>query len=385
MKKLTIEDAHEAAQQRKGQCLSETYQGAHFYLRWCCEFGHEWQATMANIRNRGTWCPDCSGSKRLTVKDAHRVAADRKGQCLSESYQNIMTHLHWRCEFGHTWSAAMSDVKNKGTWCPECARIRKLLTIEDAHEIARQCGGQCLSAIYVNNCNPLKWRCQIGHEWDASLSNVKNHGSWCPKCSGNVRLTIEDIHEIAKQRRGQCLSQTYENSDAQLRWKCEFGHEWDACLNNVKYNGTWCPICRASHGERTIHDWLIRNKIDFIPQHSFSGSRREYDFYIPSSGWLIEFDGVQHFEDVPFFAQHTSFIERQQADREKTRAAIDNGLCLLRIHHEDADRIPELLRMVTTRMISQVICSRVPEYAYLDIAINTAPKHLTLCVTREST
>ena len=45
-------------------------------------------------------------------------------------------------------------------------------------------------------------------------------------------LTIEEMHEIARSRGGTCLSETYVSS--KLRWRCAQGHEWEATPNNVK-------------------------------------------------------------------------------------------------------------------------------------------------------
>ena len=64
-------------------------------------------------------------------------------------------------------------------------RGRKL-TIQDAKEIAEQRMGECLSTKYVRCTEKLKWKCYYGHEWQASLSSVRSIGSWCPKCNINV-------------------------------------------------------------------------------------------------------------------------------------------------------------------------------------------------------
>ena len=33
---------------------------------------------------------------------------------------------HWECSKGHQWNAMPIKVKNEGTWCPFCARNRKI-------------------------------------------------------------------------------------------------------------------------------------------------------------------------------------------------------------------------------------------------------------------
>jgi hypothetical protein len=58
-------------------------------------------------------------------------------------------------------------------------------TIKAMMELAEKRGGKCLSEKYSNKSTPLKWKCGIeGHdEWEATPDNVKNHGSWCPDCA----------------------------------------------------------------------------------------------------------------------------------------------------------------------------------------------------------
>ena len=103
----------------------------------------------------------------------------------------------------------------------------KKLTIEEMHEIAKSRDGECLSEEYVNCDTKLQWKCRKGHEWLATGDSIRQ-GSWCPKCFGKFPLTIEEMHEIAKSRGGECLSKEYINNNTKLIWKCKDGHIWKA-------------------------------------------------------------------------------------------------------------------------------------------------------------
>jgi hypothetical protein len=64
-------------------------------------------------------------------------------------------------------------------------------------------------------------------------------GCGCPQCAGKRRLTLPDMHRIAKQKGGTCLAKTYVNSKTPVRWRCSGGHVWEATPSNVsKANGT---------------------------------------------------------------------------------------------------------------------------------------------------
>ncbi|MCK4388531.1 MAG: NAD-dependent epimerase/dehydratase family protein [Dehalococcoidia bacterium] len=56
--------------------------------------------------------------------------------------------------------------------------------------------------------------------------------------------TIRDMQELASSRGGQCLSTEYVNTKTKLKWKCAFGHEWEATPRLLKA-GHWCPECAA--------------------------------------------------------------------------------------------------------------------------------------------
>jgi len=59
---------------------------------------------------------------------------------------------------------------------------------------------------------------------------------------GRLKLTIDEMQDIAKSRGGKCLSTEYVNNSTKLEWKCKEGHVWLARPNDIK-QGKWCPIC----------------------------------------------------------------------------------------------------------------------------------------------
>lgn len=55
-------------------------------------------------------------------------------------------------------------------------------------------------------------------------------------------LTIEDARQAAAKHGGECLSQVYVNSKSHLHWRCQYNHEWTACLNKVRITADGVPI-----------------------------------------------------------------------------------------------------------------------------------------------
>lgn len=252
MKKLTIQAMILLAGKRGGRCLSTLYVNSTSPLLWQCSAGHQWSAVPASIR-KGSWCPDCAGVRRMTLEQMQVIAESRGGSCLSECYLNSATKLKWLCSAGHEWSATPLQIK-QGHWCPFCARIVPL-TLLQLQRMAAHNGGECLSSEDVRSSKPVRWKCAFGHEWQARASSIRA-GTWCPVCTHNQKLKLEQMQQIARERGGRCLSTSYKSGRTPLLWECGKGHRWSASPANVKdgtrRKGTWCLQCYNSR--RTFHE-----------------------------------------------------------------------------------------------------------------------------------
>jgi hypothetical protein len=179
MKKLTIQAMQQLAESQGGKCLSDVYVNAQSKLLWQCAEGHRWTARPDMIQ-QGQWCPYCAGVAKLTIDAMHRLAETKGGKCLSDTYVDSRTPILWECSEGHRWKAIASNVK-RGHWCPVCAGCAKPL-MDDMQRLANERGGKCLSQSYRNAHTLLNWECIEGHQWKANWNNISN-GRWCPTCS----------------------------------------------------------------------------------------------------------------------------------------------------------------------------------------------------------
>lgn len=181
-----------AAQAQGGQCLSQTYLTLSDRYRFRCAHGHEWDAEGRRIL-RGSWCLACAHeAKREGIEPMRALARTHRGRCLSETYINNATKLHWQCQHGHTWWAPPWIVK-KGYWCGQCAKVaakaaHRAQALERMQRMAAERGGRCLSDIYTDSATKLHWLCHRGHSWWATPNTVQQ-GSWCPDCASLERIT----------------------------------------------------------------------------------------------------------------------------------------------------------------------------------------------------
>lgn len=180
----TIERARSFARERHGRCLSKECHSAKQKLWWCCKNNHKWGASYDSVK-RGSWCGQCAGVKKLSLEDAHERAQQRSGKCLSKFYVNGKAPLLWECQMGHRWKQSLNTIR-RGHWCGKCHAPGLGQSIQDMLILAKNRGGKCLSQKYVTARKPLKWQCNLKHKpWQASSDDIKR-GRWCPECSDGL-------------------------------------------------------------------------------------------------------------------------------------------------------------------------------------------------------
>jgi hypothetical protein len=131
-------------------------------------------------------------------------------------------------------------------------------------------------------------------------------------------------------------------------FKCEVcNFEWQTAWSNVYSNDTGCPFCTSSRGEKIIKNFLDNNNIEHDPQHTFSDCidkrKLPFDFYLPLYKTAIEFNGIQHFQNIIFFGGEKSLKIRQKHDEIKRNYCKKNKIYLLEISYKNLNNIDSIL------------------------------------------
>ena len=279
--------------------------------------------------------------KKLTIEEMYCLAESRGGKCLSSEYVNARTKLKWQCKKGHIWDAIPSNVI-KGHWCPECGHeisaSKQKLTIKEMCLLAESFGGKCLSSEYANARTNLAWQCKLGHIWKAKPHHIKE-GHWCPKCAGVEKLTINEMHDLAKQKEGKCLSKEYVNAHTKLMWQCKEGHTWKATPNKIQ-SGRWCPLCSGGLSERVCRSFFEHMFNATFPKTKFNwlvnneGNQLELDGYNKEWNIGFEYQGRQHYEFIHFFHRNEeTFKKRRSDDKLKKKLCKLNEITLIEVPH----------------------------------------------------
>ena len=249
--KLSIEILQEEARKHRGALLSDIYINNSVKLRWRCESGHKWLANAHAIRS-GQWCPTCAGRTPLNIYDMQKIAEERGGKCLSNSYKGQGIALKWQCKKKHIWNAVPGSIRNGKSWCPKCAferlsDLNRRGSIGEMQKLAKVKGGSCQSKQYIRAHLHLLWRCLKGHEWEATPNNIRR-GKWCPICGREKaaetrkKYNLSDLQKFASLKGGESLASGYISYKTKMDWRCKNGHNFQSSWEKVK-SGNWCPFC----------------------------------------------------------------------------------------------------------------------------------------------
>lgn len=99
-----------------------------------------------------------------------------------------------------------------------------------------------------------------------------------------------------------------------------------------------CPVCHKlphnSKGEEKIVNLLSLQQFSFSSEKTFegcsnpkTGAKLRFDFYVENK-WIVEFDGIQHFEITPF-SRDLEYVKLK--DETKNQYCRDNHIPLIRI------------------------------------------------------
>lgn len=249
-----------------------------------------------------------------------------------------------------------------GQVCPcDSLNNNKLLKSEFFEELNP---GIKLENLSKSSSKKILWKCSIitcNFEWFSTISNRISINSGCPKCSGNIKKTIQDYIELAKLNGGKYLgikddnnnfiqdipSNTRSNnsfwqSNCLIKGKIHL-HECSTCYTSIN-TGTWCGVCH-NKTEAKISNFLknefsylmIRNnyKVDWCKNINFL----PFDLIMSNGNKniIIETDGGHHFKNIKHWKSDPEVVRK--TDIYKMKQAIKNNHYIIRINQENVWKI----------------------------------------------
>ncbi len=209
----------------------------------------------------------------------------RPGQSLADRFPDIAAQWHptrngaltpaqimpasntktwWRCRDGHEWEATVAGrTSSRGSGCPVHAGRQVVMGVNDLAtrfpDIAAQWhptrNEHTSDDVVAGSATRVWWRCDLGHEWVATINNRTSRGSGCPVCAGKRPFTeattlAAQLPELAAQWHPHnnahlTPDQVSVTTGQKVWWECPTGHVYRAGVA-ARVRGAGCPLCPAT-------------------------------------------------------------------------------------------------------------------------------------------
>lgn len=198
-------------------------------------------------------------SQKLTESSARRKFKLLNLILLSpyEGYDNRVLVRCSKCE--HERQVLPRNVFTKRPNCPECARRAKLLPADHVISTLKNKGITLMSK-YVSSGHQSKLKCKCGHIWNTTLTQILHSGTGCPRCACNIKYTTEEIQN--KISSNITIEGVYKGMNSPLLVKCNVGHVWSTSASNLVHQHGKCPTCypyqhNKKFGRRVVIDNIV--------------------------------------------------------------------------------------------------------------------------------
>ena len=317
--------------------------------------------------NRKQGCPICGieKSKNKRIKpfskfhsQAIKIHGEKYDYSKSElDYSGAFSKIIITCKKHGDFLQTPDNHVNDGKGCYQCGldshSLLFLRTQEEFIALAKEVHGNKYDyslTEYKGADRKVIIICKEHGKWKQfASSHLKGHN--CPSCTGNSGLTKEEFVEKAIKQHGEIYNYNkvnYVNAHKKVKIECPYhGFFKQAPSDHIYSNGKGCPKCRETVGERKIRLYLESHGINYKYQKRFKDCNHKttlpFDFYLPESKTLIEFDGIQHFEPVSICGGEKALKSQQKRDEIKNEFASVNNYKLIRINYLELDKIENIL------------------------------------------
>lgn len=260
---------------------------------------------------------------------------------------NKKTHWKCQCECGNISIVAMDNLTrgivkscgcNKGTIYGDLTgqRFGNLVCLE---EVEKMCA----------TGKQWKCRCDCGNITIVSRNHLtQGHTQSCGCFQKQRTSDTNSAHLIPGTRYGKLtIIKEAGKKNMQTVWecKCDCGNITQVTTGHLNSGHTQSCGCLSSQGELKISTLLHQNKIIFEIQKTFLNCQYEdgersprFDFYI-NNHYLIEYDGIQHFQPVELFGGEEQFKIQQERDVYKNQWCKENNIPLIRVPYTKLDTL----------------------------------------------
>lgn len=234
------------SKKRNGELLTPCFLGSHSKHSFKCNVCDcKWEAKAKDVLNKNSWCPSCADNQLKNISYLSKLAKDLDYSLLSTTYLGMNKKYKFLCQKCENITIASGNNIQQKKKCSQCSgnkrisanrfndyiRRRNIKLITKFSKMSHRHMFQCLT------CDNI---------WETVAANIWNNRG-CPNCAiNNKKLSIQDLHKLAKTRNLLLLSKDYLGMHTLHKWQCiKCNKKTEIKPSNVR-RGTSCRKCKKN-------------------------------------------------------------------------------------------------------------------------------------------
>lgn len=193
------------------------------------------------------------------------LAKDADGWDPSSVDSSAGRRVNWKCSLGHKWDTKLNYRVSRNSKCPYCSNQKVWVGFNDfatthphlLKELVSSDGTDFVAGSMTIVC---KWKCSLGHIYEArpQYRTVRNQG--CPFCSGKkVFSGFNDLATTFPQLASEAFNfdptTLTAGSNVKVEWKCSFGHIFKAAPHLRTGKNSGCSVCSGDQINIGVNDF----------------------------------------------------------------------------------------------------------------------------------
>lgn len=163
----------------------------------------------------------------------------------------------WKGTCGHEWETSVK-ARSNGEKCPICSGARVVTGINDLSTLKPELASEWSekneikpTEVSIGSHKKVLWKCNLGHEWAATVKSRTINRTGCPYCSHNKVLAgFNDLATVLPEvavewsdRNENKPTEVTAFANSKAWWKCKTcDYEWNTLISTRSY-GSKCPCC----------------------------------------------------------------------------------------------------------------------------------------------
>lgn len=265
---------------------------------------------------------------------------------LSDTYESNDTKMLWECECGTRFYSSWSKVRyRQRNYCNECSKKKSAEKKNKSDELRKricEAGYKILTKGKFCCDDHIDVMDKYGYKYNLVARSLILYK---PQPIVNTNpYVIENIKNyiIKNDIPVKLLSNKYEHSTKPLLFECSCGNKFYTMWQTFCWeNKISCSKCSSvsSKLENKVRDFLRDNNISFEEQKSYDEcyfnikGKLRFDFclHINNKDFLVEANGIQHYQPIDFFGGIKGLNYQQKRDKVKRNFCKKHNIPLLEI------------------------------------------------------